>query len=644
MSSDNGNTYDQQPAKPQARPTVTPQPQAPESSATRPRAKGSGIGTSVVAGIVIVLVIIGIAAYFLLGYGGGNSNALQAELASSSNRTVGGVVTVATQKLLSSNQFNVSYSGRIDLRLSGVALIGNLDTQFPIRLTYQKYGNDSRIYFNATGIPIIGNLTEVEVYLANGTAYSCSKSSFALGLIGSSNSSARGITCQPSYSGATLDSGINTFISDLNRNKTANSTTVTVLGPATHNGMGCVRVKMAGNLRNGNVTGNYTVGMCLSDQYNIPLNLTFQANVSELKSGYNVTAVLNETAIGKPVTQAEITTLPGNVTTGLIPVTTAYTNNYTQTTSISTTTVAPQITTTVPQGKLSSEGGVPVCNSTITTYYSGIIPHAVTFDYVLYGGGGGGSEYNDSGGYSGDSALKVTGSATFSAGSNLTVYVGGGGGGGAYGASGGGGGGGAGYYGGGGGAGSGSEDFAGSGGGGGSTAILESGRLVAASDGGAGAGTVSNPQYGGGGGTGSSGGAGGFNYYGQEYGSQGSLNAGGGGGPTYDSGSGGIGFYGGAGNLSISIGAGGGGGYGSGGGGASGYEGYGGGNGGSNGGAGSSAIGNYAGPGGSAGSTSNAGQGGAAGTAHAGGGGGNGGIAVLTWTPYGNGGCSISNA
>ena len=607
------------------------------------------MGTSVVAGVVVVLVVIGIAAYFLLGYGGGNSNALQAELASSSNRTVGGVVTIATQKLLSSSQFNVSYSGTIDLQLSGVALIGNLDTQFPIRLTYQKYGNDSRIYFNATGIPIIGNLTEVEVYLANGTSYSCSKSSFALGLTGYGNSSARGITCQPSYSGTSLNSGINTFISDLNRNKTANSTTVTVLGPATHNGMGCVRVRMTGNLGKGNATGNYTIGMCLSDQYNIPLNLTLQADVSDLKSGYNVTAVLNETAIGKPVTQAEITALPGNVTTGLVPVTTAYTNNnytsnYTQTTSVGTTTVLTQITTTVPQGKLSSGSGTPVCNSTITTYYSGIVPHAITFDYVLYGGGGGGSEYNDSGGYAGSSALKVTGSATFSAGSNLTVYVGGGGGGGAYGASGGGGGGGAGYYGGGGGAGSGSEDFAGSGGGGGSTAILESGKLVAVSDGGAGAGTLSNPQYGGRGGTGSSGGAGGVNYYGQEYGSQGSLNTGGNGGPTYDSGSGGSGFYGGAGNLSISIGAGGGGGYGSGGGGASGYHGYGGGNGGSNGGAGSSAIGNYAGPGGSAGSISNAGQGGAAGTARVGGGGGNGGVAVLTWTPYGNGGCSLSNA
>ncbi len=282
----------------------------------------------IIPAVALIIILILIAA-LLLSHGGnggaGESKGsagqaqLLATLSSPGNQTPAGVMAIASKKLASTVQFNISYSGMANIRVKGGEL-GDLQFQIPLRINYEKYGNNSRFYINATGIPLIGNISAYYIGLANGTSYSCSALGGQFFSNMSSNASGR-ITCQASHS-----IGSNQYPSLLQsvQGQQGVRGTVKVIRSAVYNGQECLLTSIHGNGSIANSTASYNITTCLSGQYYVPLNLTATASTAN-QSGYAVSLSLDELSIGIPVTQSEVTSLPGpvaNLTEALV-VTTA---------------------------------------------------------------------------------------------------------------------------------------------------------------------------------------------------------------------------------------------------------------------------------------------------------------------------------
>ncbi|MCL4365026.1 MAG: hypothetical protein M1569_01780 [Candidatus Marsarchaeota archaeon] len=311
-----------------------------------------------VAAVVIVIAILAGAAYIFYSpskssqvvqssvSSASSASAFQAELSSQPNKTLAGVMGVEAVKVASLSNLNVTYAGHALISLKGAGALGNVQFTIPFVVSYQKLGNNSRMYFNASGIPILGNMTGTEISLANGTSYSCTSiSSFEIG----APSNTAGVRCilrSKTLTGSqspALQSSVNltqlgSTVRALNTQQ-PNSTSVVIAGQRQYNGQGCVFVLMNGRINQSNMTGDFSANMCLSNLYYIPLNLTISANVTTGTTiGYDIAASLNETSIGTPTTLASISSLPGpieNATSTGYPTPTGYptsanvTSNYT---------------------------------------------------------------------------------------------------------------------------------------------------------------------------------------------------------------------------------------------------------------------------------------------------------------------------
>ncbi len=320
----------------QQQPAAGPQPSPSQPQAPMPKS-GGGFPILIVVGIVIVILLVGLA---YVVFAGGANNKVAAELAAKNNQTVVGVAKIAAQQVIASQQFNVSYTGSLNAKVNTSSL-GNLQFTVPLALTFEKLGNSTRVGFNATGIPIIGSIKGVEIALSNGTAYSCTATSFSL--LGHSNTSANAsamhCTAQPVAGVSTSYAQVQTAENSLSNNAIGNAT-VKVLGNASYKGQGCELVLIYGSINstassfNQQATGNYNVTTCLSDQYNIPLNLTMTASGMAQGSGYSATLQMNEVSIGNPVTLSGLSSLPAPLSN-----TTGFQGGF-------TTTIAPQNGTT----------------------------------------------------------------------------------------------------------------------------------------------------------------------------------------------------------------------------------------------------------------------------------------------------------
>ena len=291
----------QSPPQPQATPASTTQMPLPDTKPEDTKPKGNFQLTAAIALLVIIVVLVVV----YLFYSGGNSNSLLSEL--SSNKTAAGVIAIASHKVSTANHFNVSYQGVANLGISDLVL------KIPIMLSYQKYYNNSRFYLDASGIPLIGNVTSTYINLANGTAYSCSLETSYNISSSAGTSSHRAVSCTPSQSGNGITSLISSYSSQVNSNSLSSNATVQILGSRQYKGQGCVFVISKGSYsKTGNAT-SYNVSMCLSNQYNVPLNLTLTGSSSSAIGNTIISLSLNETSIGVPLTQAEVTSLPGPI-------------------------------------------------------------------------------------------------------------------------------------------------------------------------------------------------------------------------------------------------------------------------------------------------------------------------------------------
>ena len=275
--------------------------------AQKPKGKSSIMAAVV---IIVIIILVGAAAYFLLiAKSSSSTGKLLAELSSPANKTPEGVLGIGAGELISSGQINVSYSGTAVVSAPSSSPLSGIQLNAPIKLSFEKYGNNFRIYLNATGIPLIGAINDTYIQLQNGTSYLCSSNS---SIFTSQSSGSQGINCQiqPSGSGFSLSS-----LSNLNNPSIAaieNNLTVTVVGSSTYNNQTCAVVEINGRL-NQSISMNSTV--CLSGEYKLPLllNLSVTGDPGTSTSGLSFILKLHEVSIDKPVTIAGVSALTGPI-------------------------------------------------------------------------------------------------------------------------------------------------------------------------------------------------------------------------------------------------------------------------------------------------------------------------------------------
>lgn len=285
---------------------------------------------STLAIIAVVAIILIIAAVYALS--NSSSGSLQGIL-SAKNLDANALMQAITQRVNSTPQLNISYSGQAVLQSHG-GLLGNTQFSMPFQLIYEKNGQNYRVNASITGVPILGNLNLAFIYL-NSTKYTCFGGLSSLRV---NSSSPSGPTC---YKGSSQ-----TPLSSYNLSGTHENLTLISLSQSSVNGMACtlgswnVNVtaqnstssqQITGSVLGGKTTGR--ISACFSNQYYIPLKANFTSGTANLTVSFS----LNATNVNTNPSTSYIDTLPGPVQT----------QNYTQ---IAQTTVPYHITTTTNQG------------------------------------------------------------------------------------------------------------------------------------------------------------------------------------------------------------------------------------------------------------------------------------------------------
>ncbi len=231
------------------------------------------------------------------------------------------MIQLMINKLVNSSQFNVSYTGNFASTPQNTSL-ANYSLNVPLHISYMRYNGASRLTITAGNTPIFGNFTLMGI--KNGSsAYTCTNLLSSIsGLYGGKNaSSSSNFTCSKSSLQASSLTQLNSYTSGLN---SSTALTVHLISQKSYNGNPCWLVYgNTSSTYNSTIGGNAstikkssTFTACFSTQYDIPLNITSKESVAYRGYSSNTALTLNETSIGNPVTQSEVTTLPGPLQKG----------------------------------------------------------------------------------------------------------------------------------------------------------------------------------------------------------------------------------------------------------------------------------------------------------------------------------------
>jgi hypothetical protein len=246
-----------------------------------------------VAVLVVVLVL-----------SSGETNPLANTL--SGNATLNGVLSTIAQKVNSTPKINVSYTGTETITIASGKDAGT-SIKVLTTLEYQKYYNNSRITITARGVPLIGNVSVVEISLANKSLYTCGSFSVS-----------DGFDCQPIASNISGIAKSYLALGDL-PNSTSDSrggVVIKKLGTSSYNGDPCylVVINTTRPLNISSTNATFNAKACLSEQYYIPSNLSFSEQVAtEGGSRTTVSVTLNQVSLNQQVVQSEVTDIPGPV-------------------------------------------------------------------------------------------------------------------------------------------------------------------------------------------------------------------------------------------------------------------------------------------------------------------------------------------
>jgi hypothetical protein len=233
-------------------------------------------------------------------------------LIQSGGETTAHISSLAQNHTAAIRLFTVSYNGSLYVQPAGiVGSIAKVDS--PLYLTESKYGSETKLYINATQLPILGEGEIAYINLTNGT-FSCTN--FNQSAISTKNFwkallSNRSVSCVKSNSLA----GVN-----LGKIALFNLSVFSDLGlqlqyqteyQSTYRGVPCTYISgiITQNASNISSAGNGDFEMCESDTYYVPLS--FEMYLGNNKAQVYVNQ--NETAIGNYSQQSYVQSLPGPV-------------------------------------------------------------------------------------------------------------------------------------------------------------------------------------------------------------------------------------------------------------------------------------------------------------------------------------------
>ncbi len=297
------------------------------------------IAAVAVVAVVAVLLLSGvlqIGGAMLGAISPATSGHLDALLAPQSNRTFAKALGIIARGVNSTQELNVTYAGVATMAVGSG--LGNVRFTMPLAVKYQKYQKDSRVSLDVSDVPLLSNFSLVYIRLANSTSYMCATSPKEIPM-GENNTiglhATLSFTCQKeaaSSSNAPLNASQLSTLAAL-----MNGVPVRVRSAVSHSGQSCVPVSLNGtinpqslskesnslgsiplasSLLSQNATYNYTISMCLSEQYYLPLNVTAQLNMSSSsQQGMSMLLSLNATSVSGSANDNAVTSLPGPVTT-----------------------------------------------------------------------------------------------------------------------------------------------------------------------------------------------------------------------------------------------------------------------------------------------------------------------------------------
>ncbi|MGC8649242.1 MAG: hypothetical protein ACP5UN_03445, partial [Candidatus Micrarchaeia archaeon] len=236
--------------------------------------------------IVIILIVVIIAAFYFI-YSSGLlelNNPVVGTLAMHKPINLTTLTSILANFVNKTKQLNISYNGT--LTLSSVSQItGNIKTSIPMKIEYEKYYNLSRTTLNFNDVPMLENMSLVEISNKS-KQYLCIKSS-------SSFTGNSGFQCQSAASNQTLSASlINMILKKTNLNITVNG-----VNEASYQGLSCYIIKGNGVIKIPyNLTSefsisqsitqqklNYSINGCVSTQFGLPLNLSVALSTNATK-------------------------------------------------------------------------------------------------------------------------------------------------------------------------------------------------------------------------------------------------------------------------------------------------------------------------------------------------------------------------
>ncbi len=301
---------------------VQPSPQASQPSAGNanpqqaPQIKlsPSGIAFKAISAI-IVLALVSYLAYYFIHSASASSNPVIAMLSTHKPVSLVSVANTMLNYVNKTKQLNVSYNGIVTLVIS-TTFTGNMTVSMPIKFSYQKYYNISRMSASLKDIPFAGNMSFVSI-TNKSVHYSCSNMSSMSLITGKS-----GFVCTKNVSSSTA-SVVPTNISAIEKKLNLN---VEGVKQASYNGQPCYIMtgKGVANIPSNLTTQSsllpaaaptnftYNITSCVSLQYGIPLNLSMSIGSTNKTSPMKVSIALNEVGLNTN-TGASIGALPGPI-------------------------------------------------------------------------------------------------------------------------------------------------------------------------------------------------------------------------------------------------------------------------------------------------------------------------------------------
>ena len=294
-------------------------------------AGGGGMNIFMILGIIILVIVVGGALYIFViapssGSGlhgtGSVSSGVLAILPSNQTSSFTEVLSGIGHNIAGEQPFSINYRGSAQV---GVSLFSYT---IPLNVTYEHVNSSSRLTMNLSKVPLFGNLSTVYVRANSTSTYSCTSFSSTGNLTNSSSQPSARSTYQcmqlqgvsslvqaletqnSSSSGGSLSGG-NSF-------NTAFNVSMKSYGTRYFNTQPCLFVEGSGSSTSTTagktLNTSYTLSMCLSGSYSVPLNFTFVGSSgvnATVSSHYSVS--FYEVSVGAPASQAAVATLPGPI-------------------------------------------------------------------------------------------------------------------------------------------------------------------------------------------------------------------------------------------------------------------------------------------------------------------------------------------